>query len=266
MLAWMKTYPMANQKWGPFFEDIPGWSDTQINAVTWARFILDHRELFPSWKTDVERIFDWVYKTVGNEQWKKYAVVVVNEQTVYQTPGSSHTARQGATELLFASLTNDEARRDRAIRQLNWATYMVDIDGKNRYPRDMIWLTDGYGDYIRHYLRAIATDPTLAPAGANHMVSSTTTIQEIAYDGAKKRFLSPPNRSISPASVVVAYMAYDLAGTEVLRLAHKPARVLLGERPLPEGTEGDSFTWRDLADGGILTIKRTSGNHVFVLK
>jgi hypothetical protein len=34
MLAWMKKYPLKNNRWGPFFEDIPGWSDTQINAVT----------------------------------------------------------------------------------------------------------------------------------------------------------------------------------------------------------------------------------------
>jgi len=52
---------------GTVFEDIPGWSDTQINAVTWAQFILEHRELFPDWRTDVERIFDWVYRTLGNE-------------------------------------------------------------------------------------------------------------------------------------------------------------------------------------------------------
>jgi len=26
---------------------------------------------------------------------------------------------------------------------------MVDDDGKNCYPRDEVWMTDGYGDYVR---------------------------------------------------------------------------------------------------------------------
>ena len=57
-----------------------------------------------------------------------------------------------------------------AIRRLNWATYMVDNDGKNRYPRDDIWLTDGYGDYVRHYLRSMAAQPELAPDDQNHLL------------------------------------------------------------------------------------------------
>jgi hypothetical protein len=61
-------------------------------------------------------------------------------------------------------LTGDRSGADHAIRQLNWATYMVDVDGKNRYMQDENWLTDGYGDYVRHYLRSMAAMPELAPA------------------------------------------------------------------------------------------------------
>jgi hypothetical protein len=264
MLAWMKSYPIANQKWGPFFEDIPGWSDTQTNAVTWAQFILEHRELFPDWRTDVERIFDWVYRTLGNEGWKNYGVTVINEQTVYQTPGNSHTARQAATELLFASLTNDGARRANAIRQLSWATYMVDFDGKNRYPHDDIWLTDGYGDYVRHYLRAMAADPELAPAGANHLVSSTSVIQQIEYGGPSNWPVPPLSQDKPVKTILVAYVTFDSVGTEVLRLARKPSAVFLGEKSLGETAGGDSSSWRELAEGGLLTIKRVNGNRVFV--
>lgn len=264
ILTWMKTYPMVSQKWGPFFEDIPGWSDTQINAVTWARFILDHRELFPDWRTNVGHIFDWVYRTLGNEGWKNYGVIVINEQTVYQTPGNSHTARQAATELLFAALTADGSRRTNAIRQLNWATYMVDFDGKNRYPQDDIWLTDGYGDYVRHYLRAMAADPELAPSGANHLVSSTSVIQQIDYQGTSNGSVSPPAQDIPVKTIMVAYVTFDSAGTEVLRLVRKPSAVLLGDKPLTEAVDGDSYTWRELANGGLLTIKRANGNRVFI--
>ena len=266
VLAWMKSYPIVNQKWGPFFEDIPGWSDTQINAVTWVRFMLEHRELFPGWKTDVDRIFHWVYSTLGNDAWKNYGVIVVNEQTVYEIPGNSHTARQAATELLFASLTGDDSRRANAIRQLNWATYMVDFDGKNRYPQDDIWLTDGYGDYVRHYLRAMAADPELAPSGANHLLSSTSVIQQIEYQATSNGSISPPAKDIPVNTIMVTYVTFDSGGTEVLRLARKPSRVLVGDRLLAENSEVGSFTWRELAKGGVLTINRANGNRVFILE
>ncbi|MDZ7606123.1 MAG: hypothetical protein U5K79_11175 [Cyclobacteriaceae bacterium] len=51
IIAWMKTYPLNTHKWGPFFEDIPGWSDTQINAVTFAQYMMNHQALFPNVNT-----------------------------------------------------------------------------------------------------------------------------------------------------------------------------------------------------------------------
>jgi hypothetical protein len=81
LLAWMKAFPMKTNRWGPFHEDIPGWSDTQINAVTFAQFIMDHRELFPLWQGEVRGILDWVYGKLGNREWQPYGVVVVNERT-----------------------------------------------------------------------------------------------------------------------------------------------------------------------------------------
>lgn len=265
MLAWMKAEPMRTNKWGPFFEDISGWSDTQINAMTWARFIMDHRELFPDWRNDVQRIIDWVYKTVGNDSWSRYGVTVVNEQTVYQNPGNSHTSRQAADELLFASLTGDLSRKAHAIRQLNWATYMVDHDGKNRYPRDENWLTDGYGDYVRHFLRAMAAAPELAPSGQNHILSSTTIVQEASYQGAENQF-GRIGRTNVPATVMVAYATYGTEGTEVLRLKSKPSRVLIENQAVSENTPGPigSFTWRPLDTGGVLTVQRTAGRRVMI--
>jgi len=58
---------------------------------------------------------------------------------------------------------------------------MVDPDGKNCYPRDDIWLTDGYGDYVRHYLRAMASFPELAPDDQNHLLRTSSVIQNIVY-------------------------------------------------------------------------------------
>ncbi len=58
---------------------------------------------------------------------------------------------------------------------------MVDSDGKNCYPNDEIWMTDGYGDYVRHYLRAMAWKPELAPSDQIHLLSSTSVVQLIEY-------------------------------------------------------------------------------------
>jgi hypothetical protein len=267
MLAWMKKYPMQSNKWGPFFEDVSGWSDTQINAMTWARFIMNHQDLFPSWKSDVSKIIDWVYATLANDQWKKLGVTVINEQTTYRVPGNSHTARQAADELLFANLTGDTHKMERAIRQLNWATYWVDSDGKNQFPTDDVWLTDGYGDYVRHYLRAMAAMPLLAPA-EDHLLSSTSVIQQVAYAGKFNRFNSPSFESIDKNSVRICYSAFDKTGVEMIRMSRKPKTVLLNHKALLEisGPLKEGFQWTKLESGGVLTIRREDGNDVFVIE
>jgi hypothetical protein len=134
LLNWMKAYPLKENKWGPFFEDVDWWSETQINAMTFARFIMKHQEYFPDWKNDVQKIILWSHKNFANDKWGEYGVIVTNEQTVYQQPGNSHSSRQAANELLYVSLTGDSSMYENAVRELNWATYMVDFDGKNRYP------------------------------------------------------------------------------------------------------------------------------------
>lgn len=266
VLAWMKEYPMQNNKWGPFFEDIPGWSDTQINAMTWARFIMNHPEYFPEWEADVRRIIDWVYSMLGNEEWADYGVTVVNEQTVYQTPGNSHTARQAADELLLAALTGDLSRKEHAIRQLNWATYMVDTDGKNRYPRDENWLTDGYGDYVRHYLRAMAAAPELAP-NEEHLLFSTSVVQHVEYPGQINKFLTPTVRGVDPEDVAVTYRTFDPEGREIVRLPNRPSAVLLEGQPIAEreGAGSSGWYWTPMEKGGYITITRHNGSRVIVM-
>ena len=108
-------------------------------------------------------------------------MVVINEQTQYLVPGNSHTSRHAAVELLYAEKTGDWSAKDAAIRRLNWATYWVDADGKNQYPRDDNWLTDGYGDFVRHFIRAMASDPELAPGNQEHLLRTSSVIRSIEY-------------------------------------------------------------------------------------
>jgi hypothetical protein len=179
--AWLKKYPIRTNKWGPFFEDVGEYSDTEINADTMALYILEH----PTWDTNghaqARGILQWSEDRLGNHNFEKLLVVPQNEQTVYLVPGNSHTSRHGSVELLYVEKTGDSNLKPEAIRRLNWATYSVAVDGENRYPSDAVWLTDGYGDYVRHYLRAMASTPELAPKDQNHLLRTSSVIQRIQY-------------------------------------------------------------------------------------
>ncbi|GAP14290.1 hypothetical protein LARV_02056 [Longilinea arvoryzae] len=182
VLNWLRTYPVHNNQWGPFFEDGPGWSITQTNAVTLAMYIMDHRDLWgPTWQADARSALDWPYAALDNLGWIDYGVELIDEQTGYRKPGNSHNSRQASMELRYAELTGDTSRVTNSVRQLSWATYSVDFDGKNRYPYDNIWLTDGYGDYVRHYLRAMAAAPWLAPDDQDHLLRTSSIIKFIRY-------------------------------------------------------------------------------------
>lgn len=266
ILNWMKLYPLKNNKWGPFFEDIPGWSDTQINAISFAQFMMNHTNYFPNWKSEVKGIFNWVYEKLGNTEWKKYGVTVVNEQTAYQTPGNSHTARQAAAELQYALLSQDTSTIKNAIRQLNWATYMVDYDGKNCYPRDEVWMTDGYGDYIRHYLKAMAYKPDLAPSNQNHLLSTSSVIQLMEYTPNINQFLVPEVPHAQAKNTLISYRTFDKKSVEVFRMAEKPAGVFANYKKLNEidQTGTDGWKWEKMDQGGVLTIQHLNANKIYI--
>ncbi|MEP6595623.1 MAG: hypothetical protein ABJA71_06730 [Ginsengibacter sp.] len=268
IMNWMKKYPLQNNKWGPFFEDVPGWSDTQINAITFAQFMMNHGQYFPNWKTDVKKIFDWVYEKLGNEKWKKYGVTVVNEQTAYQQPGNSHSSREASAELQYVSLTGDRFHYDNAVRQLNWATYMVNDDGKNQYPNDENWLTDGYGDYVRHFIRAMAVMPELAPSDEEHILSSTSVIGQVNYAPLADRYFGGDLGKIEPQKIKVFYRTFDTTGVEQIRLLKKPSAVLLNQKPMNELKELSTggYMWKPLKKGGILSIQRMNGNKIVIVK
>jgi hypothetical protein len=221
VLQWMHN-PMTTNHWGPFFEDIYEDSDSEINADTWAYYIMQNPSWDPNWQQDVRSILNWSSDALGdptwnNINWTNYGVIPIDEQTAYQVPGNSHTARHGATELTYDALTGDTTNTAAAIHQLNWATYMVDNNGANAYPDGAIWLTDGYGDYVRHYLRAMAADPALAPYNESHLLSTSSYVKSIQYD---------------PDSI--AYTTADSDAQDVLRIAFTPSEVTAGGVPLPQ--------------------------------
>ena len=235
--AWLKQYPLVNNRWGPFFEDVStkDYSDTEINADTLAMYILEHPAWDPKWQADARGILDWSYRTFANHQYDKWGVVVINEQTQFPVPGNSHTSRHASVELLYAEKTGDASARDAAIRRLTWATYWVDSDGKSRYPGDDIWLTDGYGDFVRHYLRAMASDPELAPRDENHLLRTSSVITKITYRPTAIRYRTFDHDSDelfrigrgTPTKVLGGTMEWDPATRRLRIHANSPAVVVI---------------------------------------
>lgn len=243
LAAWLKAYPLRTHKWGPFFEDVPTgmWSDTEINADTMAYYLLENPGFDPQSAEMARRAMDWSEAMFANHGWQELGVLPINEQTTYKQPGNSHSSRHASLELLYAEKTGDHSRDEAAIRRLNWATYMVDEKGRNNYPAVTRanasrpgagaghWLTDGYGDYVRHYLRAMASMPSLAPENQNHLLRTTSVIRNIAYG---------PD--------AIRYEKFEAASTE---------RLKLGEWA-PRGVTGGRMQWDPRTK--VLTIQATA--------
>ncbi len=265
VLNWMLQYPTVNHVWGPFGEDLPDYTDIQTNANTWAYYLLRNPSWDANWQTDVRGILDNVTQTFGDTNWNDvdwttYGVTLIDEQTAYMVPGQSHTARDASVELVYDYLTGDAHNTPAAIRQLNWSTYMVAegnseaMDGASQYPNDGIWLTDGYGDYVRHYLRAMAADPVLAPFNQDHLLGTSSLVQTIDYE--------PGN---------ITYTTADTDAQDVLRVSFVPDRVMEGTVALrrldsiADLQTQDGYTFNAPGDAtGVLRIHHSQSRSVSI--
>jgi hypothetical protein len=253
---WLKEYPLKSNKWGPFFEDVADWSNTEINADTMAWYLLEN----PKWdsqSTEFARgCLDWSFATFATNGWAKYGATPLLEQTVYPVPGNSHTSRHASVELIYCEKTGDTSHKEQAIRQLNWTTYMVDNDGKNCYPNDDIWLTDGYGDYLRHYLRALAAAAELAPNGQDHLLRSSSVVQRIDY-----------------RNDAIQYRTFDTVSHERLRIAFEPTSVMVGGKRLQKRStlkeledEDGYYLESEGAVKGLLEIKHSQPGEIVIAR
>jgi hypothetical protein len=139
---------------------------------------------------------------------------------------------------MYGEKTGDTTDEAMAIRQLNWATYMVKSNGQNVYPYDGVWLTDSYGDYVRHYLRAMGAHPELAPDNGNHLLKSTSVVSDIKYS----------DESIS-------YTTFDAEGSQLFRLVSKPRSISVGGKKL----KAKAYSWEEMGEGGVLSITSDQG-------
>jgi hypothetical protein len=226
---------------------------------------MEHKEYFPNWKNDVLKIILWVHQNFSNTSWSKYGVIVTNEQTVYQMPANSHSARQASDELFYVSETGDSLFYENAIRELNWATYMVNENGANKFPSDEHWLTDGYGDYVRHFLRAMSTNYKLVPSNENHIIYTNSVIQQADYEGNLKKFYNVNFSNIDTSKVILFYRTYDSSGIEKIKLKNKPNKILIeGKEENITQSENETHWTNTNNKEGVLTIIRKNGRNVVI--
>lgn len=250
---WVQQYPLQNNNWGSFFEDIPVPSNTETNAVTMATYIMEKgNDWGINWQQDAQGIMNWTLATLGSHTWDTFGVTAIYEQTADMKEGSSHTSRFGAAELLYCEKTGNLAYRDSALRQLDWATYLVDFDGQCRFSPQSgsVWYTDGYGDFVRHYLHAMASYPAIAPDSSNHLLRTSSVVTHINYE---------PQQ--------INYTTYDSNAVEVLRLTSKPLKVKLNGVEVSElaNLNADGYTWEAYPIGGVLKVRHDNARNVDIL-
>jgi hypothetical protein len=227
---WLMAYPMQNGQWANYFEDIPthplpdgtryrmGISSTNVNQyapMETARYLIEHPELDAGWMADVRHLLNWVERFFAHGQ---YGVNAIGEQAIYNYPMGSHTARYASVSAMYSEKGGAETPVWNAFNNAQgsfaWASYMLNDDGSVTTGPDPhvsfeSWFSDGYGDYIRHFLAGVGAYPPWAAGTGNHLLRSTSVIQAITY-----------------AADRIDYRTFDRAAQEVFILDFVPAAVV----------------------------------------
>jgi hypothetical protein len=236
--------PMRSFLWKGYFEDIPNdphnKNRSQNIPLETARYLIRHPELDSSIDIHVPAIIYWTATAFEIEDMDG-----LREQFWCYAGMGSHTARYASICALWYERTKQEWFKEQAYRFFNWATYVCDKDGFVIVGPDFppqYWFTDGYGDYVRHFLEGMAAIPEWAPADEDHLLRSTSVVQKISYNQDK-----------------IEYKTFDDEGVEVLRLRSKPAVVSVGGKSINEtdSLDKDGWTWEKLNKGGVLRIKHS---------
>ena len=256
---WVLKYPMRNNNWSGYFEDVV--KDTanvnQANPTMTAYYILaspDPSAVDSHWTGDVGHLIDWVRQRFGRGPY--FGAWAIDEQgsapdycgCCSRAGLASDTSRWAAINAMYYERTGDAKAREDAFRSLNYATYFCDDEGKiaccGLDYADSYWFDDGYADYIRNFLWAMGAMPELAPLGQNHLLRSTSVVTKVKYEKGS-----------------VAYETFDADATETLRLNTPPAHITAGGRALyrAKSPKPGAYTLRKLPTGGVAVQVQHSG-------
>jgi hypothetical protein len=234
---WLMTYPVRNQVWTQYFEDVLIYPDYRVNRNQYspletARYLLQHPELDPQALVRAKAILEWVSAffaadslTMGGipEKGRQWGAEVLSEQVNDMDKMSSHTARFASVLALWHERTRDFDAKARAFRSFNWATYSTRDNGLVKTSIDEgtgYWFSDGYGDYMRHFQRGLASVPEWAPANEDHLLGSSSVVRSVRYEESE-----------------ITYRTFDIRSEEVLRLRRKPIAIQAGRVSLRRETD-----------------------------
>jgi len=249
--AWLYSTegPMKTYIWKGYFEDMPNDPHNknlnQITPLEFARYLIKNPGLDPNLNTNVPAIINWVtsvFKTTDKE--------AIAEQFWCYWGMGSHTARYASICALWYEKTKIEWFKEEAFRSFNWATYVCNDEGHVMTGPDFppqYWFSDGYGDYIRHFIEGIAAIPEWAPKGENHLLRTSSVVKSISYQ---------------PSGI--SYVTFDNESEDVFRLSVKPKYISINGQELKEiqKTDMEGWVWKPLETGGVLRIKKIKGNEI----
>ncbi len=248
-IAWnwlfSRNGPMFTYQWTNYFEDIPNDPErsnrNQVSPMETARYLIKNPTSHAHVNRDVPALLNYVESTFGTD-----GEEAIKEQTFCYVPMGSHTARFASVCALWYAHSGDEKYKEKAYRYFNNATYITDTNGVvrvgNTWPSS--WFSDGYSDYIKHFMDGLAAVPTWVHQEA--VIKSTSAIQSIDYQANK-----------------INIQTYDNAGNIAIRLMKKPSKVLVSGKNM---LEKQGWDWQVLDKGGVLKINYQSGNLIEVAK
>jgi len=229
--AWLMKYPMQNNVWVGYFEDVQARMENMNNVIPLelARYVLLHPEKDAEWREHARKLIEWVKTT---PKWPKY---VVHGATVTTEQGDgkefccnlpnqccdSHSARLAAVEALYYAKTGDAAYKEAAYRTYNWVTHFQGLAGAAHAPyTGQWWFTDEFSDGPRRMMDAFWAVPEWAPAEESHLLGSLSPVTKIAYGAGS-----------------VTYSTFDADSTDALRLDFMPAFVTVGGKAISKRSE-----------------------------
>ena len=247
VLQWILDYPLQNNIWKGYFEDIrldpTNDNRDQLTALETARYLLRVRPSQVNWQKVVPALIEWVKENLAAAPF--FGADSIHEQKYCYFVMGSHTARYASLCAQWAEISGDAEYAERAKRSLNWASYMAAEDGTVTVGIDkpdyynQCWFTDGYFDYVPHFIDCMAALPKMAPTKKDHLLSSTTVIKKIEYQPG-----------------CIRYTPFDLCGQQKLRICFTPQVVTSGGVVLPRLQEpcNQAEGWYFESKGNVLRI------------
>lgn len=252
-IAWNWLYskngPMKTYIWTNYFEDIPNDPDrsnrNQVSPLETARYLLTYPTADSLLHVTVPALINWVEAAFGTEDME-----AIKEQTWCYVPMGSHTARFASLCAMWYARSGDINYKEKAFRYFNNATYSTDKNGVVRVGPNWpgSWFSDGYGDYIRHFMDGLAAVPEWAPAGEDHLLFSSSVVQQINYQ-----------------SKEIGFQTFDNNSRVVMRLTERPKSIKVDGKTITQ-QNGNTWTWTPLPVGGILRLDYKDGNKIEILK